>query len=58
MGIVHGGIIAKADARQLFSMKTEKTIGVDRISCAFNRAIYPLLAELILKDPELAEKFI
>ena len=35
-----------------------KVQGVDRISCAFNRAIYPRLAELMLNDPKLAEKFI
>ena len=32
--------------------------GVDPISCAFNRAIYPRLANLILTDPKLAVKFI
>ena len=32
--------------------------GVDPVSCAFNRAAYQKLAEIMLSDPELALKFI
>lgn len=34
----------------------KKSGEIDDVECNFNLAIYPLIIELILKEPELAEK--